>query len=120
MKICGYFTGSPHEMLPLDELATSLVKVGIVAEMMAKEDKLEGLFKLTSKAISEYDNNTSDMVQLIKRKHNQVCITIVARVILNPLTSLYTDYLLICLPALLIAGVLKTGCESMRDEFTRK
>jgi hypothetical protein len=63
--------GASHKLLPLDELVTYLVKDDIQVEMMAKEDKLESLFKLASKAASEYDAKTTEMIQLLHNTRDE-------------------------------------------------
>ena len=52
--------------MSLDELVAVLIEVEIRDKIIAKEDNLEKLFKLTSKAISVYDDET---VELIKKLH---------------------------------------------------
>lgn len=52
--------------MSLDELVAVLIEVEISDKIIAKEDNLEKLFKLTSKAISDYDDET---VELIKKLH---------------------------------------------------
>ena len=64
--------------MTLDQLVTALVG-GITARIMEREDNLEKLFKCTSKAISEYDNKTGEMIELLHKTRdeqvkNQVCL----------------------------------------------
>ena len=62
--------------MSLDELVTVLVEHNIRAKIMAREDNLEKLFKSTSKTISEYDNKTAEMIELLhKTRDEQVSIT---------------------------------------------
>ena len=38
---------------------------------MEREDNLEKLFKCTSKAISEYDNKTGEMIELLHKTRDE-------------------------------------------------
>ena len=38
---------------------------------MEREDILEKLFKCTSKTISEYDNNTAEMIELLHKTRDE-------------------------------------------------
>ena len=57
--------------MSLDELVTVLVEHNIRAKIMAREDNLEKLFKSTSKTISEYDNKTAEMIELLHKTRNE-------------------------------------------------
>ena len=61
----------------MDQLVAALVEGGIRAKMMEREDNLEKLFKCTSKTISEYDNKTGEMIELLhKTRDEQVKISV--------------------------------------------
>ena len=65
--------------MTLDELVAALVEVNIRDKIMEREDNLEKLFKCTSKAISEYDNKTGEMIELLHKTRdeqvkNRVCL----------------------------------------------
>jgi hypothetical protein len=66
--------GKSHDFLPLDELVSSLVEENITAKMVAREEELESLFKLTSKASSEYDSKTSEMLQMLEKARQEQVI----------------------------------------------
>ena len=71
------FLGESHKLLALDQLVAALIESGIRAKIMEREDNLEKLFKCTSKAISEYDNKTAEMIELLhKTRDEQVKITV--------------------------------------------
>ena len=57
-------------MLALDQLVAALVG-GIRAKIMEREDILEKLFKCTSKTISEYDNKTAEMIELLHKTRDE-------------------------------------------------
>ena len=65
--------------MALDQLVAALVEIGITAKIMEREDNLEKLFKCTSKAISEYDNKTREMIELLHKTRdeqvkNRICL----------------------------------------------
>ena len=69
------FLGKQHELMSLEELVADLLKVDIRAKIMTREDILEKLFKSTSKASSEYDDETVEMIELLhKTRDEQVLI----------------------------------------------
>ena len=59
------FVGPSHELMPLEPLVDFLRKQinELKPEMLNKEEKLEKLFKLSSKSISDYDDETSAMIE---------------------------------------------------------
>ena len=58
------YIGDAHENIPVDKLVTILTEMNEVkSKVTDKEKKLERLFKLTSKTISDYDVETANMVQ---------------------------------------------------------
>ena len=57
--------------MTLDELVAALVEVNIRDKIMEKEDNLEKLFKCTSKTISEYDNKTGEMIELLHKTRDK-------------------------------------------------
>ena len=56
--------------MTLDQLVTALVG-GITARIMEREDNLEKLFKCASKASSEYDDQTAEMIQLLHNTRDE-------------------------------------------------
>ena len=69
------FLGQQHELMSLEELVAALLKVDIRAKIMTREDILEKLFKSTSKASSDYDVETVEMIELLhKTRDEQVMI----------------------------------------------
>ena len=54
-----------HDWVSLEDLVAYLSTEDTKARMAAKEEKFEKLFKLTSKALSEYDNKTAEMTDLL-------------------------------------------------------
>ena len=75
LRFYATILGESHQLLPLDKLVATLVKVDIRAKIMAREDNFEKLFKCTSKASSEYDDKTAEMIQLLhKTRDGQVMI----------------------------------------------
>ena len=59
--------------MTLDQLVAALVESGVTAKIMEREDNLEKLFKCTSKTVSEYDNKTAEMIELLhKTREEQV------------------------------------------------
>ena len=72
------YTGKSHrELLPLNELVEVLMKDDVTGEMMAKEEKLDKLFKSASKVRSEFDQKTKEMLQLLhKQRDEQVFLLI--------------------------------------------
>ena len=76
--------------MTLDQLVAALVG-GITARISEREDNLEKLFKCTSKAISEYDNKTGEMIELLHKTRdeqvkNRVCLLYIRdeQVTVNP------------------------------------
>ena len=68
-------TGKPHDLLNLGDLVTRLTEdIEVMREaMLEKEQKLAALFKKTSKIMSEYENETGEMIkQLHKARDEQV------------------------------------------------
>ena len=68
-------TGSAHDFLSLDELVEFLTEKfnEMQNQMIKKEEMLEKLFKLTSKAISDYETKTAELrKQLHKERDDQV------------------------------------------------
>ena len=57
--------------MTLDELVAALVEVNIRDKIMEREDNLEKLFKCTSKTISEYDNKTGEMIELLHKTRDE-------------------------------------------------
>ena len=57
--------------MALDQLVAALVEGGIRAKIMEREDNLEKLFKCTSKTISEYDNMTREMIELLHKTRDE-------------------------------------------------
>ena len=57
--------------MTLDELVAALVEVNIRDKIMEREDNLEKLFKCTSKSISEYDNKTVEMIELLHKTRDE-------------------------------------------------
>ena len=57
--------------MALDQLVAALVEGGIRAKMMEREDNLKKLFKCTSKTISEYDNKTAEMIELLHKTRDE-------------------------------------------------
>ena len=57
--------------MTLDQLVAALVEDGIIAKIVEKEDNLEKLFKCTSKSISEYDNKTGEMIELLHKTRDE-------------------------------------------------
>ena len=55
----------------LDQLVAALVESGVTAKIMEREDNLEKLFKCTSKTISEYDNKTAEMIELLHKTRDE-------------------------------------------------
>ncbi|XP_067945479.1 uncharacterized protein [Watersipora subatra] len=64
-------TGSTHSLLPLEDLASALLTGTISAESSARDDKFEALFKRLSKMVSEYDNQTEHMLNMIHKKRDE-------------------------------------------------
>ena len=65
------FVGESHKLLALDQLVSALVEGNIRDKMMEREDNLEKLFKCTSKTISEYDNKTGEMIELLHKTRDK-------------------------------------------------
>ena len=63
-------TGKPHEFLTLDKLASVLTEV-TVARFTAEEDKLEQLFKNLSRATSEFEWQTTEMLRVLQRHRDE-------------------------------------------------
>ena len=57
--------------MTLDELVAALVEVNIRDKIMEREDNLEKLFKCISKTISEYDNKTGEMIELLHKTRDE-------------------------------------------------
>ena len=57
--------------MTLDQLVAALVEVNIRDKIMEREDNLEKLFKCTSKTISEYDNKTGEMIELLHKTRDE-------------------------------------------------
>ena len=57
--------------MTLDELVAALLEVNIRDKIMEREDNLEKLFKCTSKTISEYDNKTAEMIELLHKTRDE-------------------------------------------------
>ena len=60
-----------HRLLPLDELVKSLIQTDIRDKIMAKEDDFERLFKKSSQAYSEYDDETAKMIKLLHETRDE-------------------------------------------------
>ena len=56
--------------MTLDQLVAALVGE-ITARIMEREDNLEKLFKCTSKTISEYDKNTTEIIELLHKTRDE-------------------------------------------------
>ena len=65
------FTGKDHVLLPLDELLKALRADNSTSKVLEKEDKYEKLFKYTSKMYSEFDNKTTEMVELLHKTRDE-------------------------------------------------
>ncbi|XP_067945001.1 uncharacterized protein [Watersipora subatra] len=63
-------TGSSHLLVPLEDLASTLLTGTISAESSAKDNQFEALFKRISKLQAEYDSQTEEMLKLIHRKRD--------------------------------------------------
>ena len=61
-EIYCYNANQYHDWPPLKALVKRFLKDGTQAMMVAKEDKFDELFKITSEAISDYDNKTFEMI----------------------------------------------------------
>ena len=71
-------SGKPHELLKLDKLVDILTKSDVTTKIMAKEDEFERLFKDASKARSEYEIQTTEMIQLLhKQRDDQVSLALI-------------------------------------------
>ena len=55
----------------MEQLVAALVECGIKDKIMEREDNLEKLFKCTSKAVSEYDNKTGEMIELLHKTRDE-------------------------------------------------
>ena len=63
-----------HILLPLEKLTTSLVEDDVKAKIIARDDDYEKIFKHASKASSEYESKTSEMIQFLHSfRDKQVC-----------------------------------------------
>ena len=60
-----------HRLLPLDELVKSLIQTDIRGKIMTREDDFETLFKNSSKAFSEYDDQTEEMIKLLHKTRDE-------------------------------------------------
>ncbi|XP_067944188.1 uncharacterized protein [Watersipora subatra] len=69
LPICD--TGSSHSLVPLEDLASTLLTGTISAESSARDDQFEALFKRISKFQAEYDSKTDKMLKLIHRKRDE-------------------------------------------------
>ena len=58
------FTGQEHKLKMLAKLATTL-RESVTALLTDREKEFETLFKHTSKANSDYDTKTEEMIQLV-------------------------------------------------------
>ena len=69
--------GKPHDLQNLNELVGRLTEdIEVMREaMLEKEEKLAALFKKTSKIMSDYENETAEMVKLLnKARDKQVSV----------------------------------------------
>ena len=66
-------SGLHHKLTSLGELVEALSeKINKVKEeMSAKEEKLELLFKLASKAVSEYDDETNEIIKRLQTARDE-------------------------------------------------
>ena len=65
--------GSTHDLFSLEELVEFLTKQfnDMKDQMIKKEEMLEKLFKLTSKTLSDYDNETAELVQQLHKERDE-------------------------------------------------
>ena len=57
--------------MALGELVAALVEINIRAKIIEREDNLEKLFKCASKASSEYDIETGEMIELLHKTRDE-------------------------------------------------
>ncbi|XP_067944873.1 uncharacterized protein [Watersipora subatra] len=62
---------STHSLLPLEDLASALLTGTISAESSDRDEQFEVLFKQISKMVSEYDNQTKDLLNMIYQKRDE-------------------------------------------------
>ena len=69
--------GKPHELLNLGDLVTRLTEdIDVMRKaMLEKEQKLAALFKKTSKVMSEYEQETGEMIKLLHKTRDEQVLT---------------------------------------------
>ncbi|XP_067930884.1 uncharacterized protein [Watersipora subatra] len=64
-------TGPLHSLVPLEELALTLLTGTISTESLARDDQFEALFKRVSKLQAEYDDQTEAMLKMIHKTRDE-------------------------------------------------
>jgi len=59
---------SPHHMVNLDELIKELINIDV---LLTTEDKMSAFLKHLSKTVSDFDNETEELLNILHTQHDE-------------------------------------------------